>query len=90
MQEILKVVWQGEPCQVIMKNGEVLKKSCIVLQRPGGEHEESFVATMFGNLAGCRFRPGELVLAVLHFTHHEYNESMFQDVIARDIINLTN
>lgn len=92
MVKLMKVVQQGETFAVQSQKAEdgLLKKCNIVLQEPGGKHEDTFVATLPGTLAACRFYPGELVYAVLRFQVHEYNGQMFQDILATEIVKLPN
>ena len=88
MKKILKVVSQGEAYDVTKKDGGTLRKCQITLQEVGGEYENTFVATMLGNLAACRFQQNELVYAVLYFSVHEYNGNTYQEITARDIISI--
>ena len=87
----MKVVSQGEPFAVQSQKAEggQVTKCNIVLQEPGGKYENSYVATMLGQLAMCRFYAGELVYAVLRFQAREYNGQMYQDILAVDLIKLT-
>ena len=45
---------------------------------------------MLGDLACCKFYPGELVYAVLRFQVREYNGQMFQDILATDLVKMNN
>ncbi len=64
-----------------------LAKCYIRLKELGGDYEDEFVATMFGNLAQCRFAEHSLVAAGLRFQAHEVNGAWYQEVIANDIVN---
>ena len=90
MKRIMKVVSQGEPFAVQSQKAEggQVTKCNIVLQEPGGKYENSYVATMLGTLAMCRFYAGELVYAVLRFQAREYNGQMYQDILAVDLIKI--
>ena len=92
MKQILKVVAQSEAIAVPSQKAEggQVMKSTIVLQEPGGKYEDTFVATMLGNLAQCRFYAGELVVAALRFTTREYNGQVYQDIVVADIIKIKN
>lgn len=92
MKQILKVVTQSETIAVPSQKAEggQVMKSTIVLQELGGRYEDTFVATMLGNLAQCRFYAGELVAAALRFTTREYNGQMYQDIVVNDIVKIGN
>ena len=45
---------------------------------------------MLGNLALSRFYEGDLVLATLRFSTHEYQGQVFQEVLATDLVKLNN
>ena len=86
--KILKVMAQTEPVYVPSKksdNGQ-LAKSMIRLKELGGDYEDEYICTMFGNLALCKFAVGKTVIASLRFQTHESNGSYFQDVVANDIV----
>ena len=88
---ILKVVRQGEAFSVQSSKQESgqIKKCTIVLRELGGsKFENEFVCTMLGNLAGCRFYEGDLVIATLRFSTHEYQGQTFQEILATDIVKL--
>ena len=87
---IAKVVAQTEPVFVPSKkqeNGQVAK-SMIRLKELGGDYEDEYQCTLFGNLAQCKFAVGKTVVASLRFQTHESNGSYFQDVVANDIVKL--
>ena len=84
---IAKVVAQTELVFVPSKkqeNGQVAK-SMIRLKELGGDYEDEYQCTLFGNLAQCKFAVGKTVVASLRFQTHESNGSYFQDVVANDI-----
>lgn len=85
--KLLKVVAQTETVYVPSKktNNGQLAKSMIRLKELGGEYEDEYVCTMFGNLALSKFSVGEMVIASLRFQTHESNGSFFQDVVANDL-----
>ena len=88
---ILKVVRQGEVFSVQSTKQESgqIKKCTIVLRELGGsKYENEFVCSMLGNLAGCRFYEGDLVVATLRFSTHEYQGQVFQEVLATDIVKI--
>ena len=85
--KILRVVAQGEPAYVPSKrsgNGQ-LAKCMIRLKELGGDYEDEYICTMFGNLALCKFAEGKTVVASLRFQTHESQGAVFQDVIATEI-----
>ena len=87
---ILKVVAQGEPQYVPSKKTESgqVAKCMIQLKELGGDYEDEYICTMFGNLALCKFASGNVVVATLRFQTHESNGTYFQDIVANDIVNI--
>ena len=77
---ILKVVRQGEAFSVQSANGGQIQKCNIVLKELGGKFENEYVCAMLGNLAACRFYEGDVVIATLRFSTHEYQGQTFQEI----------
>ena len=89
--KILKVVRQGEAFSVQSQKQESgsLQKCNIVLREMGGsKYENEYVCTMLGNLAGCRFYEGDVVVATLRFSTHEYQGQTFQEILCSDIAKI--
>ena len=84
--KIFRVVRQGEPAYVPSKKSEngQLAKCMIKLKELGGDYEDEYICTMFGNLALCQFAPGSIVAAALRFQTRE----QFQDIVVGDIHKL--
>ena len=89
---ILKVVKGGDMFSVKSEKSETgqLNKRNLVLKELGGKYENEFVCTMLGNLAGCRFFEGDLVVATLRFSTHEYQGQTFQEILATEIVKVKN
>ena len=90
---ILKVVRQGEAFSVQSQKAETgeIQKCNIVLRELGGsKFENEYVCAMLGNLAACRFYEGDVVMATLRFSTHEYQGQVFQDVLVTDIVKIKN
>ena len=90
---ILKVVRQGEPFSVQSQKAETgeIQKCNIVLRELGGsKFENEYVCAMLGNLAACKFYEGDVVMATLRFSTHEYQGQVYQDVLATEIVNIKN
>ena len=87
---ILKVVRQGEAFSVQSAKAEAgqIKKCNIVLKELGGKFENEYVCAMLGNLAACRFYEGDVVIATLRFSTHEYQGQTFQEILATDIVKV--
>ncbi len=85
--KMLRVVQQGQAFAVQSQNteGGRLMKCNIVLQEMGGKYENQYVAVMLGNLAQCRFQPGDVVAATLRFSTHQFEDRVFQDVLVTDL-----
>ena len=91
-----RVVRQGEAYSVqsTKAEGRQIQKCNIVLKELGGsKFENEFVCAMLGNLAACRFYEGDVVLATLRFSTHEFQGherdlQVFQDILVTDIVKL--
>jgi hypothetical protein len=88
--KILKVVRQGEAFSVQSSKQESgsIQKCNIVLRELGGKFENEYVCAMLGNLAACRFYEGDVVVATLRFSTHEYQGQTFQEILATDIVKM--
>ena len=99
--KILKVVRQGEAFSVQSSKSDngTIQKCNIVLREMGGgrsaegrlqgkKFENEYVCAMLGNLAACRFYEGDVVVATLRFSTHEYQNQVFQEVLVTDIVKL--
>ena len=89
--KILRVVRQGEAFSVQSSKQESgsLQKCNIVLRELGGSrYENEYVCAMLGNLVWCRFYEGDVVLATLRFSTHEYQGQTFQEVLATDVVKV--
>ena len=88
--KILKVVRQGEAFSVQSSKQESgsIQKCNIVLRELGGKFENEYVCAMLGNLAACRFYEGDVVVATLRFSTHEYQGQVFQEILATDIVKM--
>ena len=88
---IFRVVSQGDVTYIpsTKQEGGQLAKSVIRFKELGGtKFGDEFVATLFGNLAQCRFYEGDVVAAVLRFSAHEVNGCLYQDVVCNDLVKL--
>ena len=91
--KILRVVRQGEAFSVQSAKSESgqIKKCTIVLRELGGsKYENEYACTMLGNLAVCKFYEGDVVIATLRFSTHEYQGQTFQEILVTDIVKLKN
>ena len=88
--KILKVVRQGEAFSVQSSKQEsgTIQKCNIVLKELGGKFENEYVCAMLGNLAACRFNEGDLVVATMRFSTHEYQGQTFQEILATEIVKI--
>jgi len=88
--KILKVVRQGEAFSVQSTKQESgsIQKCNIVLKELGSKFENEYVCTMLGNLAGCRFYEGDVVIATLRFSTHDFQGQTFQEILATDIVKI--
>ena len=89
--KILRVVRQGEAFSVQSQKAETgqIQKCNIVLREMGGsKFENEYACTMLGNLATCRFYEGDVVIATLRFSTHEYQGQVFQEILLTDIVKV--
>ena len=87
----MKVVRQGEAFSVQSKQSESgqIQKCNIVLKELGGsKFENEYMCAMLGNLAACRFYEGDIVIATLRFSTHEYQGQTFQEILATDLAKI--
>ena len=84
---ILRVKKCGAMTTAQSENG-VIKKRMLVLQELGDKWANSYVVTVFKNLATSEFSEGELVVANMQFRTHEYNGQTYMDIVANDIVKL--
>jgi len=88
---IYYVVSQTEASYVASQKAEggQLAKCVIRLKEfGGGKFGNEYACTVFGNLAQCRFYEGDLVAVSLRFQVHEVNGTVYQEVVANDIVKL--
>ena len=91
--KILKVVRQGEAFSVQSakaEGGQIQKCNIVLRELGGGKYENEYVCAMLGNLALCRFYDGDVVVATLRFSTHEYQGQVFQEILATDIGKIKN
>ena len=89
--KILRVVRQGEAFSVQsskQESGSLQKCNIVLREMGGGKFENEYVCAMLGNLAACRFYEGDVVAATLRFSTHEYQNQVFQEVLATDIVKI--
>ena len=89
--KILRVVRQGEAFSVQSKqseNGQIRKCNIVLKELGGSNFENEYVCAMLGNLAACRFYEGDVVVATLRFSTHEYQGQTFQEILATEIVKI--
>lgn len=89
MKKIFRVVAQSQPQAVTRKDGTQTQKCSLCIQELGGRYENSYVATMLGNMASLKFYQNELVYAVLRFESREYQGNYFMDCVCQDIVKIS-
>lgn len=88
---ICQVVSQGVVTYIpsTKQEGGQLAKCVIRLKEfGGGKFGNEYACTMFGNLALCKFYEGDLVVASLRFQVHEVNGTVYQEVVANDVVKI--
>ncbi len=90
---ILRVVRQGETFNVPSQkteSGQIQKCNIVLRELGGSKFENEYAASMLGNLAACRLQEGDVVVATLRFTTHEYQDQVFQDILVTDLVKINN
>ncbi len=85
------MVRQGEAFSVQStksENGQIQKCNIVLRELGGGKFENEYVCAMLGNLAACRFYEGEVVIATLRFSTHEYQGQTFQEILCTDLVKV--
>ena len=88
---ILKVVRQGEAFSVQSTKseaGQIQKCNIVLKELGGGKFENEYVCAMLGNMAACRYYEGDVVVATLRFSTHEYQGQTFQEILVTDIVKV--
>ena len=89
--KIMRVVQQGEAFAVQSQkaeSGQTMKCNIVLQEMGGSKYENQYAASMLGNMAGCRFSPGDLVVVALRFSTREYNGAVYQDILVTDIAKI--
>ena len=89
---IFYVVSQGDVSYVASQKAEggQLAKCVIRLKEFGGsKFGNEYACTMFGDLTQSKFSEGDLVAASLRFQVHEVNGTVYQEVVANDVVKLS-
>ena len=89
---VFRVVSQSDVTYIpsTKQEGGQLAKCLIRLKEFGsGKFGDEYACTMFGSLATCKFYEGDLVVASLRFQVHEVNGAVYQEVIANDVVKLS-
>jgi hypothetical protein len=89
--KILRVVRQGEAFSVQSQkkeSGQIQKCNIVLRELGGSKYENEYACTMLGNLAVCKFYEGDVVIATLRFSTHEYQGQTFQEILATDIVKV--
>ena len=90
---VYRVVSQSDVTYIssTKQEGGQLAKCVIKLKEfGGGKYGDEYACTMFGNLTQCRFAAGDLVAASLRFQVHEVNGTVYQEIIANDVVPINN
>ena len=89
--KILRVVRQGEAFSVQSQkkeSGQIQKCNIVLRELGGSKYENEYACTMLGNLAVCKFYEGDVVIATLRFSTHEYQGQTFQEILCTDLIKV--
>ena len=88
MKQIFRVVTQTPVVSVQRQDGTQTQKCTLVLQELGGKYENSFAATMLGNMTSLKFYQNDIVFAALRFSTREYNQQIYMDCMVQDIVSV--
>lgn len=89
MKTLFKVINQSDPIQITKQDGSLTNKCSIVLQEIGGKYENTYVASLLGNAAVCKFYPNDYVWASLRFSSNEYQGRWYMEATVQDIISFS-
>ena len=87
MNKIFKVVAWSQPQEIQTQNGS-MKKATVQLQEIGGQYQDKFICSAFGEQATKQLPVGTPVAAKLRFFTHEHEGRTYQDIVADEIISL--
>lgn len=87
MNKIFKVVAWSQPQEIQTQNGS-MKKATVQLQEIGGQYQDKFVCSAFGEQATKQLPVGTPVAAKLRFSTHDHEGNTYQDIVAMEIIAL--
>ena len=88
MKQIFRVVTQTPVVSVQRQDGTQTQKCTLVLQELGGKYENTFAATMLGNMTSLKFYQNDIVFAALRFSTREYNQQIYMDCTVQDIVSV--
>lgn len=81
---VLKV---DETNTINTQKGETLKRN-LILQECGSPHENAYVVTTLGELAQVGVGIGDIVMARLRFSVHEYQGKSYMEAYATSLIRV--
>lgn len=91
MKKLFRVVAQTPTVQVPSQEGGQETSVCnVVLQELGGKFENSYVVSLYGNTAMCKYMSGSLVYGALHFRAKESNGQWYQNIVAKELLPINN
>lgn len=88
--QILRVTKLGGLETYTSNKAEVgtIEKRNVVMQGVGGKYEDSYAVALFGLAARQPLAVGDIVAAKLNFLTHEYQNQIYQDISAREVVKL--
>ena len=89
MKNMFRVIQQTQAVSVQRQDGTQTQKCTLVLQELGGKYENTFAATLLGNMTSLKFYQNDVVFACLRFTAREYNQQLYMDCMVQDIVKLS-
>lgn len=84
--QFFKVLSQTEAVTITRQDGTMTQKSTVVLQEFGGKYENTYAAVLLGNQVS--FTTGDIVIASLRFTTHDYNGQQYQDCTIQEVYKM--
>ena len=66
----------------------MLNKRNLVLKELGGKFENEYTVSVLGNAASLVFYEGDVVIATLRFSTHDFQGQTYQEILATDIVKL--
>jgi len=87
MTKIFKCINQSEAKAITIKDGGQTQRCSVILKELGGQYENEYLCTLYGNAATANYNDS-LVVAKLSFRTHNHEGVTYQDINIQEIQKL--